>query len=69
MMSVVKSVADGLSQLAERCADKAFRRHWCAAIAAAQPSQSVAATLAARGFTLVDADRTSLADRIALLRH
>lgn len=29
----------------------------------------VAATLAARGFTLVDADRTSLADRIALLRH
>lgn len=29
----------------------------------------VAATLAARGFTLVDADRTPLADRIALLRH
>ena len=29
----------------------------------------VAATLAARGFTLVDADRTLLADRIALLRH
>ena len=29
----------------------------------------VAATLATRGFTLVDADRTSLADRIALLRN
>lgn len=29
----------------------------------------VAATLAARGFTLVDADHTSLADRIALLRQ
>jgi capsular polysaccharide biosynthesis protein len=29
----------------------------------------VAATLAARGFTLVDADRTPLAERIALLRH
>ena len=31
--------------------------------------EAVAACLAASGFTLVDADRTSLAERIALLRH